>query len=70
LTYHALKTVNKSSLHNQTLENLLHQELYILSTINHPNIMHVTEILEDRENYYIVTEILEGGELFDRIIEV
>ena len=32
--------------------------------------MHVTEILEDRENYYIVTEILEGGELFDRIIEV
>ena len=32
--------------------------------------MHVTEILEDTENYYIVTEILEGGELFDRIIEV
>ena len=32
--------------------------------------MHVNEIMEDRDNYYIVTEILEGGELFDRIIEV
>jgi calcium-dependent protein kinase len=32
--------------------------------------MHVNEILEDTDNYYIVTEILEGGELFDRIIEV
>jgi len=32
--------------------------------------MHVNEIMEDSDNYYIVTEILEGGELFDRIIEV
>ena len=24
---------------------------------------------EDRNKYYIVTEFLEGGELFDRIIE-
>jgi calcium-dependent protein kinase len=32
--------------------------------------MHVNEILEDDDHYYIVTEILEGGELFDRIIDV
>ena len=32
--------------------------------------MHVNEIMEDHDNYYIVTEILEGGELFDRIIDV
>lgn len=31
--------------------------------------MHVNEIMEDKDNYYIVTEILEGGELFDRLIE-
>jgi len=38
--------------------------------MTHPHIMHVNEIMEDNENYYIVTEILEGGELFDRIIDV
>ena len=32
--------------------------------------MHVNEIMQDETNYYIVTEILEGGELFDRILEV
>jgi len=32
--------------------------------------MSVYEILEDNENYYIATELLEGGELFDRIVAV
>ena len=30
--------------------------------------MNVKEILEDNENYYIVCELLEGGELFDRLV--
>jgi serine/threonine protein kinase len=32
--------------------------------------MDVNEMLEDELNFYIVTELLEGGELFDKIIEV
>jgi len=31
--------------------------------------MNVNEILEDDENFYIVCELLEGGELFDRLIK-
>lgn len=31
--------------------------------------MTVTEILEDQFNFYIASELLEGGELFDRIVE-
>ena len=45
-------------------------ELSVLQKCSHPNIMQVNELLEDDEYYYIVTELLEGGELFDRIIEV
>jgi hypothetical protein len=30
--------------------------------------MYVLEILEDKEKFYIVSELLHGGELFDRII--
>lgn len=43
-------------------------ELTILQKCSHPNIMNVTELLEDEHHYYIVTELLEGGELFDRLI--
>ena len=32
--------------------------------------MNVNELLEDDEYFYIITELLSGGELFDRISEV
>lgn len=52
------------------LPKLMQSELQNLHDLNHPHIMHVNEIMEDDDNYYIITEILEGGELFDRIIDV
>ena len=45
-------------------------ELEVLKMSSHPNIMEVHELLEDDDNYYIVSELLEGGELFDRIVKV
>lgn len=30
--------------------------------------MRVVELIEDEEHYYIVSEVLKGGELFQRII--
>lgn len=45
-------------------------ELEILQKVTHPCIMQVKEILQDSENYYIASEICEGGELFDRILQV
>jgi serine/threonine protein kinase len=50
------------------LPKLMVQELSILQKCSHTNIMSVNELLEDNDSYYIVTELLEGGELFDRII--
>lgn len=46
------------------------QELDVLKKCSHTNIMTVNEILEDFDNYYIVSELLEGGELMDRIIKM
>lgn len=31
--------------------------------------MKVVETFEDKKNYYVVTELFQGGELFDRISE-
>lgn len=37
--------------------------------MDHPNVINIVEVYEDTRNFYIVTELCEGGELFDFIIE-
>ena len=44
-------------------------EINILKELDHPNIVKIFEYYEDKQNYYIVTEICRGGELFDEIVE-
>ena len=43
-------------------------ELEVLQRVNHPNIIHLEEVFETEDMLYIVTEIVTGGELFDRIV--
>ncbi len=43
------------------------EEVKILSKLDHPNIIKFYEFFEDSRKLYIVSEICEGGELFDRI---
>ena len=42
-------------------------EISILRKISHPNIVNIYEIFEDSKKYYIMYELLKGGELFDAI---
>ena len=57
----AMKIVKKKS-------ESSHNEVEILKKISHPNIANVFEIFEDSRKYYIMMELLEGGELFEVII--
>ena len=61
----AIKILKKS---NQDEEKLF-LEVNILSKLTHPNIMHIYEFYEDSANFYIVSELCKGGELFDMITE-
>lgn len=45
------------------------REIASLTKLNHPHIMRLVESFESRTKHYIVCEIANGGELFDRIIE-
>jgi len=40
-------------------------EINMLITVDHPNILKYYERFEDKHNYYIVTEFCEGGELIN-----
>ena len=42
-------------------------EIRILRTINHPNIVKFYEKIEEKHRYYLVTEFCEGGDLFTKL---
>jgi calcium-dependent protein kinase len=48
-------------------ENKFFLEVEILSKLSHPNIMQIYEFYDDTKNFYIVSELCSGGELFDKI---
>ena len=62
----ALKIIKKTK--NQDSARM-YLEVEILKKLIHPNIMQIYEFYEDKKNFYIITEICEGGELFDQIVQ-
>ena len=44
-------------------------EISILQQLDHPHILKLIEYFEDDKNFYLITELCSGGELFDKIIE-
>jgi len=49
-------------------KTLYEHEVDILSQIEHKNIVQFIDGTEDESNYYVLTGLCEGGELFDRIV--
>jgi serine/threonine protein kinase len=45
-------------------------EVEILQECIHPHVMNVYEILHDKNNFYVISELCKGGDLFDRIAKV
>ena len=58
--------VRKRKVYVELLEN----ELSILGSKSHPKIIRIVDLMEDNKNYYIVSEIVEGGELFKRLCKL
>ena len=65
----AIKIINKSVLTQDEKESL-NNELKIMGMVDHPNIVRVEEYYENNGLVFIVMELMEGGELFDRLVEV
>ena len=63
-----MKIVNKENIgKHQVLLDLMEQELEVLQKTNHPHIVRVFELLHDDVNFYIVSELITGGELYDYV---
>lgn len=47
----------------------MQNEIDIMREVDHPNIVKMTNVYEDKGHYCLVMELMTGGELFDHIIE-
>ena len=45
-------------------------ELEILEETKHPNITRIFELMEDEKNYYIIMEMITGGNLLNKVSAV
>jgi serine/threonine protein kinase len=48
--------------------DVLADELTILKSLDHPNIVRLHELYRDDKYFYFVTELLQGGELFNHVL--
>ncbi|XP_033745274.1 calcium/calmodulin-dependent protein kinase type 1-like [Pecten maximus] len=63
----AIKCINRRCLAGK--EESLENEIEVLRRLRHPNIVQLLEVFEEKNNVYLVMELVTGGELFDRIVE-
>ena len=65
----AIKILNKKQIETKKEMHLVKRELNALKLLSHPNLVHVNQIFQDSQNYYIDMEYCENGELFDYIVK-
>ena len=65
----AIKILDKNKIEsNDDLERII-REMQILIEMDHPNVIKVFKIYEEENNFSIIMEYCEGGELFNYIVK-
>ena len=65
----AMKVISKNENCSEDDDREILNEINILRTLDHPNILKIFEFYSSKESYSIVTELCQGGELFQEIID-
>jgi len=64
----AVKIINKTTI-GQDMSRLA-TEISILKQVDHPNVIVLKETVDTKNCLFIITELVTGGELFDKIVEL
>ncbi|KAL8130183.1 hypothetical protein V2J09_019338 [Rumex salicifolius] len=66
---YACKTISKGKLKTEVELEDVRREVEIMRQLpKHPNIVEYKEVYEDKDAVYLVMELCQGGELFDRVV--
>ena len=65
----AIKSIPRNDkIDHQQVEKFIY-EVELMKEMDHPNIIQIIDVYEDKDDFHIVTELWIGGELFDYITE-
>lgn len=63
----AVKLIKKSAIENKQDLIRIRREIRIMSMLNHPNIIQIYEVFENKDKIILVMEYASGGELYDYV---
>lgn len=66
---YAVKCINKSKLVDEEDVEALAQEIKIMQRMDHPNLVKLEDFYIEDDTYYLVQELMTGGELFEAIVQ-
>jgi calcium/calmodulin-dependent protein kinase (CaM kinase) II/calcium/calmodulin-dependent protein kinase I len=66
---YAVKIIKRTGTKSLSDEAVLH-EVAIMNHLDHPHIVNVVDFFEEPDYYFIVMELMAGGDLFDRIVDM
>jgi serine/threonine protein kinase len=64
----AIKAISKKNISEEELSTL-GREIAIMKKLQHPGIVQLEDIFETDDTLYLVLELVDGGELFDQIVD-
>src|SRR5688572_19883041 len=69
--HYACKIIDKRLIEDrfQGMMDQFHTEIESLRELNHPNIIQLFDVYITEEKIFIVMELMEGGELFDYVVQ-
>ena len=65
----AIKILEKSRLIYKEDHLRMQREFDMITSFSHPNVISVSEIIENQHNFYIIMEYCQEGELFNYIVQ-
>ncbi|CAO4373796.1 unnamed protein product [Caenorhabditis nigoni] len=63
----AVKLIKKSAIESKADLVRIRREIRIMSALNHPNIIQIYEVFENKDKIILVMEYSSGGELYDYV---
>lgn len=65
-----MKKIKKDALESKQMIEFTRSEMAVLQKVEHINLMGVVEIMEDNKYFYMVCELVSGGDLQDRLNDI
>ncbi|XP_020247567.1 CBL-interacting serine/threonine-protein kinase 9-like isoform X2 [Asparagus officinalis] len=65
----AIKILDKSQVLKHKMVEQIKREISTMKLIKHPNVVQLHEVMASKTKIYIVLEFVQGGELFDKIVD-